>query len=251
MNLLNLNGKVALVTGGTRGIGLAIVKAYLAHGAQVAFTGRTQESLDAACKQLDSTSGCKPIVAYLSEISAPSDVVAATVQEFGRLDILVNNAGVLGPNNMWETEAHDWEYVHAVNIRAPFMCSREAAKAMQASQRGGSIINVSSVAAQIGGAATGPAYVSSKSALLGLTRSLARQLADKKIRVNCIAPADIETDMVSALPEDMKQRLIGMTPLSRFGTPEEVANVALFLGSDAASYMTGQTISVNGGLYMG
>jgi 3-oxoacyl-[acyl-carrier protein] reductase len=139
--------------------------------------------------------------------------------------------------------------VHDVNLRAVFFLSREAARAMQ-ERGGGSIVNVSSIAGQHGGVAGSPAYASSKAAVIGLTRSLARRFAQSGIRVNCIAPADIETDMTAGWPQALRDRLIAMTPLARFGAVEEVSGAAAFLASDEASFITGQTLSINGGAFM-
>ena len=144
-----------------------------------------------------------------------------------------------------------WDRVATVNLRAVFFCAREAAKAMRDRGQGGSIISLASVAGQIGGVATGPAYVAAKAGVIGLSRSLARHFAPFAVRVNCIAPADIETDMTAAWPEELRARLTAMTPLGRFGTADEVAGAAVYLASDEASYVTGQTLNVNGGLYMG
>lgn len=251
MNSLSLEGKVAIVTGGTRGIGLGIVRAYLEQGAYVAFTGQTPESIDVAHSQLARSESCFGMAANFSDAEAPRRVVEGALQRFGKVDVLINNAGVIGPNDIWKTDAAAWDYVHAVNVRAVFLCAQEASKAMMAAGNGGSIVNISSVAAQIGGTATGTAYVSSKAAQIGITRSLARHLASHRIRVNCIAPADIETDMIAGWSAELREKLIQMTPLARFGTADEVAMATIFLGSEAASYITGQTLNVNGGLYMG
>ena len=165
--------------------------------------------------------------------------------------MLFNNAGIAGPSDPWTTDVAEWDRVQAINLRAAYFCGRAAALAMKERGQGGAIVNVSSVAGQIGGAATGPAYVASKAGLIGLTRSMARHFAPFGVRVNCLAPADIDTDMVAGWPAELRQRLTAMTPLGRFGQVDEVAAVACFLASDGASYLTGQTLNVNGGIYMG
>jgi 3-oxoacyl-[acyl-carrier protein] reductase len=170
------------------------------------------------------------------------------LDRFGRIDILVNNAGVVSRIGEWDLTPEEWDRVHAVNLRATFFVSRDAAKSMRDSG-GGAILNVSSIAGQHGGIAGSPAYASSKAAVIGLTRSLARRFAPHKVRVNCIAPADIETDMTATWPQELRDKLNSLTPLNRFGTVDEVTEAATFLVSDHASYITGQTLSINGGAY--
>ena len=241
-----LDGKIALVTGGTRGIGAAIVRAFLAEGARVAFTGTSTASL---ARLGATTADCCGFVADLADAAAPEALAAAVLATFGRIDVLVNNAGVISRAGEWDLDAAEWDRVHAVNLRAVFFLSRAAAKSMQATGKG-SIVNVSSIAGQHGGLAGSPAYASSKAAVIGLTRSLARRFAPIGVRVNCIAPADIETDMTAGWPQELRDRLNALTPLGRFGTPEEVTGAATFLASDEASFITGQTLSINGGAFM-
>jgi 3-oxoacyl-[acyl-carrier protein] reductase len=162
---------------------------------------------------------------------------------------VVNNAGVISRAGEWDLTPDEWDRVHAVNLRSVFFISRAAALAMRAAGQG-SILTVSSIAGQHGGIAGSPAYASSKAAVIGLTRSLARRFAPLRIRVNCIAPADIETDMTATWPQDLRDRLNALTPLGRFGSVEEVAGAAVFLASDEASFITGQTLSINGGAFM-
>jgi 3-oxoacyl-[acyl-carrier protein] reductase len=245
-----LAGKVALVTGGTRGIGRAIVAAFLAEGASVAFCGSSEESVEEARSGLPQAANAEGIVADLADRSAPERVVATVLARFGRIDVLVNNAGVISRANEWELTPEEWDRVHDVNLRAVFFLARDAARAMRERGEGGSILNVSSIAGQNGGLAGSPAYASSKAAVIGLTRSLARRFAPHRIRVNCIAPADIETDMTAGWPQDLRDRLIAVTPLGRFGAAEEVGGAAVFLASDEASFITGQTLSINGGAFM-
>jgi 3-oxoacyl-[acyl-carrier protein] reductase len=244
-----LAGHVALVTGGTRGIGLAVVGAYLAEGASVMAAGSTERSLERGALARLVGPRCAAVAGDLGMPQGAEPLVSATIARFGKIDILVNNAGIVGPADLWKITADEWDRVLAVNLRATFFAARAAAENMRG--RGGCIINISSVAAQTGGAATGAAYVASKAGMMGLTRSLARQFGPLGIRVNCIAPADIETDMTAGWPEELRKRLIAATPLSRFGEPDEVASLAVFLAQPQAAYITGQTVSVNGGLYMG
>ncbi|MBX6368551.1 MAG: 3-oxoacyl-ACP reductase FabG [Rhodospirillales bacterium] len=247
--MARLSGKIALVTGGTRGIGRAIVEAFLREGAAVAFSGRTDESVAAARAWLPKDAAAHPIAADLADREAPERLVAACVERFGGIDILVNNAGVVSRANEWELTPEEWDRIHDVNLRALFFLSREAARSMQ-SRGGGSIVNISSIAGQHGGIAGSPAYASSKAAVIGLTRSLARRFAQHGIRVNCIAPADIDTDMTANWPQELRRRLIDLTPLARFGRPDEVSGATVFLASDESSFVTGQTLSINGGAYM-
>lgn len=247
--MARLSGRVALVTGGTRGIGLAIAKAYLAEGASVMIAGATGKSLRSADLTALASSRLATVAGNLESPETPDVLVSATIARFGSLDVLVNNAGILGPSDLQELDTDHWDRVLNVNLRSAFFTSRAATGHMLG--RGGCIINLSSVAAQLGGTATSPAYVASKAGLIGLTRSLARHFAPLGIRVNCIAPADIETDMTASWSPEVRQRLIGMTPLSRFGKASEVAGLALYLADASAAFITGQTFNINGGLYMG
>ena len=239
-----LAGKIALVTGGTRGIGAGIVRAFLSEGATVAFSGTSPESIDKS--NLGNAAG---FVAQLGDRDAPARLVDAVVKRFGGLDVLVNNAGVGSRASEWELTPEEWDRVHAVNLRAVFFLAREAAKSMR-ERGGGSILNIASIAGQNGGIAGSPAYGSSKGAVITLTRSLARRFAPYRIRVNCLSPADIETDMTAGWPQELRERLIAITPLARFGAVDEVTGAALFFASDESTYVTGQTLSINGGAYM-
>jgi 3-oxoacyl-[acyl-carrier protein] reductase len=245
-----LQDKVALVTGGTRGIGAGIAKAFLREGAAVAFSGTSSGTISKAASEFDATGSHHGFLADLSQADAATRLVDAVLEHFGRIDIVVNNAGVVSRINEWELTPAEWDRVHDVNLRATFFVARDSAVAMRRNG-GGSIINVSSIAGQHGGVAGSPVYASSKAAVIGLTRSLARRFASHKIRVNCVAPADIETDMTANWSQDLRDRLNALTPMNRFGTTDEVTGAAVFLASDEASFITGQTLSINGGAYMG
>lgn len=243
-----LNGQVALVTGGTRGIGAAIVDAFLSEGASVVFSGTSERTV------ADALSGrgqerLAGVVADMADVEAPKRLADAAFSRFGQLDILVNNAGIVSRADEWALTPAEWDRVQAVNLRAVFFTCQAAALHMRTRARG-SILNVSSIAGQTGGVAGSPAYAAAKAGVIALSRGLARRYAGAGIRVNCIAPADIETDMTKAWPQDLRDRLIAATPLARFGTPDEVSGAAVFLVSDEASYITGQTLSINGGAFM-
>ena len=243
MAKLRLAGKVALVTGGSRGIGQAIVKAFLAEGARVVLTGTSAKSIEGF-----DDADCAGIVADLAAPDAPQRIVDTALERFGALDVLVNNAGVSSGSNVWEVTAEEWDRLLNINLRSVFFLSQAAARCMRG--RGGSIVNVSSIAGQNGGLAGSPAYAAAKAGVIGLTRSLARRLAPERIRVNCLSPADIETDMTARWPQPLRERLIAITPLGRFGSVDEVSGAAVFLASDEASFITGQTLAINGGAYM-
>jgi 3-oxoacyl-[acyl-carrier protein] reductase len=187
-----------------------------------------------------------------ADMSKPADIrdmVASAQKAFGGVDVLVNNAGTLSRRDEWETTPEDWDLVMSVNLRTVFFLSRDAARVMKG-RGGGSIVNVASVAGQIGGIAGSPAYSAAKAGVLGLTKSLARRFAPLGIRVNAISPADIETDMTAGFPPEIRARLIGMTPLGRFGAVDEVVGAAVYFAADESSYVTGQTLAINGGLFM-
>jgi 3-oxoacyl-[acyl-carrier protein] reductase len=240
-----LAGKIALVTGGSRGIGAGIVRAFLSEGATVAFSGTSSKSVENS-----DLKGAVRLVAELGDPHAPARLVDAVVKRFGGLDVLVNNAGVGSRASEFELTPEEWDRVHAVNLRAVFFLSREAAQSMR-ERGGGSILNISSIAGQNGGIAGSPAYAASKGAVITLTRALARRFAPHRIRVNCLSPADIETDMTAGWPQELRDRLIAITPLARFGAVDEVTGAAVFFASDESTYVTGQTLSINGGAYMG
>jgi 3-oxoacyl-[acyl-carrier protein] reductase len=244
-----LDGKVAIVTGGTRGIGLAIVRAYLREGARVVYSGTSQASLERARAALPAGADAEGVIADLRDPANGTFVVERASARFGGVNVLVNNAGTLSRRDEWETTPEDWDLVMGVNLRTVFFITRDAARVMKG-RGGGSIVNIASVAGQIGGIAGSPAYSAAKAGVLGLTKSLARRFAPLGIRVNAISPADIETDMTAGFPPEIRARLIGMTPLGRFGTVDEVVGAAVYFAADESNYVTGQTLAVNGGLFM-
>ncbi len=241
-----LQGKTAVVTGGTRGIGFAIAKLYLENGANVAIAGSRQETVDKALAQLPEYAGrVMGICPNLCDPEAVGAAFAAVKEKFGSLDILVNNAGVSSRASLYDYSAEEFTNVMNLNVNAVFVCCQAAARIMKP-QGGGVIINTSSMVAKIGQPA-GCAYPASKFAVNGLTISLARELARDQIRVNAVAPGVTRTDMVAALPEEMVARVSAGIPLGRVGEPLDVANAFLFLASEMGSYVTGAVLGVDGG----
>lgn len=253
----SLTGKVALVTGGSRGIGRAIAIRLAQAGAKIAINYHTNS--DAAHEAADAimaTGGdCTEAVLVLTaDVSVSSDVdklVKAVLDEYGQIDILVNNAGITRDGLLMRMSEEDWDSVIDTNLKSCFLVSK-AVLAGMVRQRSGSIVNVSSVVGRAGQAGQFN-YAASKAGLIGATRSLAREVASRGIRVNAVAPGFIESDMTTKLLEDEKLRkgLLAMIPLNRVGSPADVANAVAFLCSDEASYITGTVLDVNGGLYMG
>lgn len=242
-----LLGKVAVVTGGTRGIGLAIVRKFLEQGATVVLFGSRQETADATVAQLKQensawrVSGMAPA---LSDCDAVDAAFKEIMAEHGQVDILVNNAGISAREPLYEYPEKAFDDIMALNVKAVFACSRAVAPYMR-DAGGGCIINTSSMVS-IYGQAAGVGYPTSKFAVNGLTKSLARELGKDGIRVNAVAPGVTNTDMLTNLPKELADRVSSGIPLGRPGEPEEVANVFLFLASNLASYVTGAVISVDG-----
>ncbi len=244
-----LKDKVAIVTGGTRGIGYAIVKKFLENGAKVVLLGSRQETVDKALALLkeenDSweVSGACPNLLDEEEVAA---VIEKVKEKFGRVDILVNNAGISDSTPIDQYTSTQFTKVMNLNVNAIMNAIMPTVKIMKA-QGGGVIINTSSMVS-ISGQPAGIAYPTSKSAVNALTWSLARELGPSNIRVNAVAPGITRTDMVAALPEKMIEPMISRIPLRRIGEPEDVANAFLFLASDMASYVTGEILSVDGAM---
>ncbi len=244
-----LKGKIAVITGGTRGIGYAIVKKYLENGAKVVLFGSRQETVDKALASLKAenadweVSGDCP---NLGDSQAVREAIGKVKEKYGRIDILVNNAGVSDSTPIDAYEDGQFEKVMDLNVNAIINAVRPTVAIMK-EQGGGCILNTSSMVS-ISGQPSGVAYPTSKFAVNGLTLSLARELGPSNIRVNAVAPGITNTDMVAALPEQMIQPLINAIPLRRVGEPEDVANGFLFLASDLAAYVTGEVLSVDGAM---
>ncbi len=242
-----LEGKIAIVTGGTRGIGYEIVKKFLEAGAKVALFGSRQETVEKALGQIKEkipeteVMGLYPALGEYNEVEK---AIQEVQESFGQIDILVNNAGISARESIYEYSPEEFDKIMTLNVNAVFHCIRAAVPFMK-TQGGGSIINMSSMVS-IYGQPAGCGYPASKFAVNGLTKSLARELGKDQIRVNAVAPGVTRTDMVAALPPEMVQRISATIPLGRVGEPEEVANAVLFLASDLASYVTGAILSVDG-----
>ncbi|MBN1420282.1 MAG: 3-oxoacyl-[acyl-carrier-protein] reductase [Planctomycetes bacterium] len=247
--MADLSNQAALVTGAARGIGKAIAMELARAGADVAVCDIALDTSEAAAEEIRALGrraiGLKADVSKAEEVDA---AVAKTVEALGKLDILVNNAGITRDGLLLRMSDEQWETVLAVNLRGTFLATRAAAKVM-VKQRSGAIVNIASVTGLIGNAGQAN-YASSKAAVIGLTKTTARELAARGIRVNAVAPGFIETEMTRVLPDQAKQAFLTQIPLARPGTPEEVARVVTFLASPDASYITGQTIPIDGGMVM-
>lgn len=242
-----LQGKKAIVTGGTRGIGFAVVQAFLKNGASVALFGSRQETVNKALAALRAENPDWEVIGMAPDLTdyAAVDAAFAEVEKaFGRIDILVNNAGISAREPLYDYTPEAFEKIMRLNVSAVFNGCRAAAPRMKA-QGGGSIINTSSMVS-LYGQPSGVGYPTSKFAVNGMTRSLARELGRDNIRVNAVAPGVTRTDMVANLPQEIVQRVCAPIPLGRMGEPEEVANAFLFLASDLASYITGEILQVDG-----
>ena len=242
-----LKDKIAVVTGGTRGIGYAIVKKYLENGAKVILFGSRPETVEKALSSLKSENPSWPVEGFhpnLSDAKEVAKTIEGIKEKYGRIDILVNNAGISDSTKADAYEDGQFEKVMDLNVNAIFHAVQPAVKIMK-EQGGGCILNTSSMVS-ISGQPGGVAYPASKFAVNGLTLALARELGPSNIRVNAVAPGITKTDMVAALPDEMIQPLIKTIPLRRVGEPEDVANAFLFLASDMASYVTGEILSVDG-----
>ncbi len=243
------NGKVAVITGASRGIGRSIALALAAKGAKIVAVDIDQAATEAVVAELKQLGA--EAVAVQGNVTVAEDaerMIEAAVQAFSRVDILVNNAGITRDGLLLRMKDEDWDAVLTVNLKGAFLCTRAVAKVMT-KQRSGRIINIASIVGQMGNAGQAN-YCASKAGLIGLTKSNARELAKRSITVNAVAPGFIATAMTDALSEKVRGELTAQIPLERLGSPEDIANAVLFLAAEASGYITGQVIAVNGGMYM-
>jgi 3-oxoacyl-[acyl-carrier protein] reductase len=241
--------RVAYVTGGSRGIGEAIVLALAAEGCHVVAVARNKEKLDAVVKAAAEKGGSVEAVAVdIADGAALTKSIEQTIEKHGRLDILVNNAGITRDGLFMRMEDKDFDDVISTNLKSAFVACRAATRTMIRA-RWGRIINISSVSGLIGNAGQ-VNYSASKAGLLGMTKSIARELAGKQVTANCVAPGFITTDMTDVLPPQIKEKVLELIPLRRFGNVADIAAMVAFLASEKAGYITGQVIAVDGGMAM-
>jgi 3-oxoacyl-[acyl-carrier protein] reductase len=241
---------VAVITGGTRGIGLAVAKRLAGDGYDVLLTYRGDAEAAAAAKDELAGSGrqVEVIAADISTADGAGRAIEAAMQSLGRLDVLVNNAGITRDTLLMRMSDDDWDAVLTTNLKGAFLTSKAAIRPMLR-QRSGRIVNITSVIGQVGNAGQAN-YAAAKAGLIGFTKSLAKEVGSRGITVNAIAPGFIDTRLTAALPDEMKTMLLERTPLNRFGTPEDVAGAVAFLVGPDASFITGHTLTVDGGLFM-
>ena len=245
-----LNPQIAIVTGASRGIGREIALSFAEAGANVVINYAGNKALAEEVAEKVRESGAKALVvqADVSKSDQVERLIAVTNAEFGRIDILVNNAGITKDNLIMRMKEEDWDDVINTNLKSAFLLSKGVSRIMM-KQKSGRIINISSVVGILGNAGQAN-YVAAKSGMIGLTKTLARELATRGITVNAVAPGFIETDMTATLSEDIRAELLKQIPLARLGSPKDVANVVKFLASESAGYLTGQVLHVDGGMVM-
>jgi 3-oxoacyl-[acyl-carrier protein] reductase len=243
---IDLTGRVALVTGSTRGIGRAISETLAGCGARVAVVGRDAAKAAEVAAQISPEA--RGFACDVADIASVTALIAAVEAEFGSLDVLVNNAGLTRDNIMLRLKDDDWDAVIDANLRGAFASIRAATRGMM-KRRWGRIINISSVVGLVGNKGQSN-YAASKAGLIGLTKSVAKEFASRNILANAIAPGFIETDMTNAMTADARAALAGSIPLERLGTPRDIAGMVAFLASDYGAYITGQVLVIDGGMVM-
>jgi 3-oxoacyl-[acyl-carrier protein] reductase len=246
---MELNDKVSLITGGGQGIGQAIATRLAAAGSHIALCDVNKETLEKAAEDIRGKGKeCLTFTVDVTDINQVTEMVNKILDKFKRLDILVNNAGITRDGLLVRMDESDWDRVLAVNLKGTFNCTKAAAKPMMKARRG-TIINIASIIGLIGNPGQAN-YAASKGGVIAFTKTIAKELASRNISVNAIAPGFIKTAMTDKLSDEVKEAMLKQIPLHRFGEQGDVANVALFLASDAASYITGHVIQVDGGMVM-
>jgi 3-oxoacyl-[acyl-carrier protein] reductase len=241
--------RTALVTGASRGIGKVCAETLAKSGCRVVLAARSLDKLQAIAEEIRTSGGeAAAVLMDMTSVESIGEGIAAGVKEFGRIDILVNNAGIAKDGLAVRMKAADWEQVLATNLSGAFFAIQQVLPGMMR-ERWGRIVNVSSVVGEMGNAGQAN-YVASKAGLIGLTKALAQEIGSRNITVNAVAPGYIETEMTHGLSQELKDKMIGHTPLRRIGAAADVANAVKFLISDEASFITGHVLDVNGGLYM-
>ena len=247
--LFDLTGKVALVTGGSRGIGRAIALALAAHGAKVAINYASNAATAAeTVEALGGESAAVALAGDVAQASTAAELVDGTIAAFGRIDILVNNAGVTGDNLILRMSEEEWDRVLDTNLKGTFQVTKAVLRPM-VRQRFGRVINISSVSGIVGNAGQAN-YSAAKAGLIGFTKAIAKEVASRNITANIIAPGFVDTEMTSALTDAQRQEIMRMVAAGRTATPEDIAPAAVFLASDEAAYVTGHVLTVDGGLVM-
>lgn len=246
-----LDGKIAIITGAGQGIGRSIAVSLAKKSASVTIADIHFENAQKVAEEIKNTGGkAIPLKTDVSSINNIKRMVEETVKEYGSVDILVNNAGILHKTPIEEITEEEWDRIMAVNLKSVFFATQQVIPYMKA-KKAGRIINLSSLAGRMGGYANGVAYSASKAGIIGLTMAVARRVAEYNITVNAVAPGTTETDIIKQLSDEQIESLKQTIPLKRLGRPENIAEVVAFLASDAAEFITGAVIDVNGGMFMG
>tara|TARA_Y100001970_G_C14237521_1_gene862771 strand:- start:130 stop:876 length:747 start_codon:yes stop_codon:yes gene_type:complete len=244
--MFSLSNKVAIVTGASRGIGKVIAEIFSLAGAHVICLARTEDAIQSLAKKINLNGGSASFsTCDISDGNAFSSIINNTVKEYGKLDILINNAGVTQDSLLMRMKEGQWDTVLNINLKGAFHGMKSAIRPMM-KNRGGRIINITSIVGLTGNAGQAN-YAASKAGLIGMSQSVAKEVASRSITVNCIAPGWIETDMTEELSENVKKEFLSKIPIRKIGLPQDIAYTALFLASDEAKYITGQTITVDGG----
>ena len=246
---LSLEGKVALITGGARGIGKELALRFAKEGSDIAICDVNMELLEQTAEEIRGMD--KDVLVFKADVTSSTEVqnmLDKILDKFKKLDILINNAGITRDSLILRMPEEDWDRVIAVNLKGSFVCTKAAAKVML-KQRFGKIVNLASIIGIMGNIGQAN-YSASKAGIIGLTKSVAKELAPRGVCVNAIAPGFIKTEMTAKLPEDIQKKMLSVIPLGRFGEPKDVADLALFLSSESSSYITGQVIQIDGGMLM-